>query len=171
MQQSSVPEAIPTSVVREGLVTGLLGGVAVALWFLLIDALRGQPLFTPAALGSALFGGARSVAEVEMSVATVGVYTIVHFAAFFAIGILASAFALASRSEPRLVLGMALVFVTLETLALGAFAILAAWLLGTLQVWTILVANAIAAVAMGLYLWRHNPALRAAVDAPVEERV
>lgn len=171
MPESYAREVNSRSILREGIITGLLGGVAVALWFVVVDVLRGRPFFTPAALGSTLFRGARSAADVDVGAAMVLAYTVVHFAAFFAIGILAAAFVMRSRDEPRLVLGLALVFVTLETAALGMFALLAAWLLGDLQIWTILVANAIAAAAMGFYLWRHNPELRAAINAPVEERV
>jgi hypothetical protein len=60
-------------IVREAVVAGLLGAAAVAIWFLLLDLLRGQPFFTPAALGSALFDGARGVAEVDMGFRTVAV--------------------------------------------------------------------------------------------------
>src|SRR3954464_606545 len=36
-------------VVKEGIVTGLIGAVVVAIWFFLFDLLRGRPFFTPAA--------------------------------------------------------------------------------------------------------------------------
>ncbi len=37
----------------EGIVTGLLGAAVVALYYLLIDFVRGQPLMTPSVLGDA----------------------------------------------------------------------------------------------------------------------
>src|SRR5216117_2820931 len=44
-----------------GLITGLVGAVAVAVWFFVLDVVTGHPLRTPAALGSALLLGASNV--------------------------------------------------------------------------------------------------------------
>src|SRR5205814_4058230 len=59
----------------DGLLTGSIGAAAIALWFLVIDALAGRPLFTPAALGSAILLGAQSSSEVQLSVGIVVAYT------------------------------------------------------------------------------------------------
>jgi len=48
-----------TRIAREGLVSGLLGAGAVAVWFLLYDVAAGVPLRTPALLGAALLHGLR----------------------------------------------------------------------------------------------------------------
>ncbi len=45
---------------REGIVAGLLGATAVAVWFLVVDTIAGRPFLTPAMLGASLttlFGG------------------------------------------------------------------------------------------------------------------
>ena len=42
------------SIVRDGVVAGVLGATAVALWFLGVDSLYATPLATPAALGRGL---------------------------------------------------------------------------------------------------------------------
>ena len=157
--------------VKEGLYAGFMGGVAVALWFLLIDAVRGQLLFTPAALGSALFLGARGVAEVEITLATVLGYTAMHFAAFIAAGFLASALASAAEREPPVLLGAGLLFVTLEVMFLGLLAIIAGWLLNALNWWSVVAANLIAAVAMGVYLWHEHPKLREELNHDIEEEL
>src|SRR3712207_3912421 len=44
-------EAHRHSTVGEGLLTGLLGGVLVALWYLIVDLGRGQIFYTPNVLG------------------------------------------------------------------------------------------------------------------------
>src|SRR5690606_30144172 len=123
--------------IREGLIAGLIGALAVAAWFLVIDVVRGQLLFTPAALGSALFTGARGVNEVEITAATVIGYTILHFTAFIAAGCLASALATAAEREPPVLLGAVLLFFVLETLFLGLLAIMASWLLDALNWWSV----------------------------------
>ncbi len=61
--------------VREGLVAGLLGAGAVAVWFLLIDAITGRPLYTPAVLGSVVFLGLRDTTMVVISFQTVMLYS------------------------------------------------------------------------------------------------
>lgn len=42
------------SVTREGARAGVVGALAVAAWFFLVDLIAGQPLATPEALGAAL---------------------------------------------------------------------------------------------------------------------
>ena len=58
---------------------------------------------------------------------------------------------------------------TLQVLFFGLIAIMASWLLDSIRWWTILVANLIAALAMGIYLWREHPSLRAELRKPLEE--
>src|SRR5881398_1966295 len=52
---STTPESRTVSLVQEGMLAGLIGAATVALWFLIVDALAGRPLYTPTVLGSALF--------------------------------------------------------------------------------------------------------------------
>ena len=47
-------------ILREGFIAGCIGAASVAVWFLIVDTINGQPLFTPAMLGSAVFWGAPS---------------------------------------------------------------------------------------------------------------
>ena len=136
-----------------------------------MDVVRGQLLFTPAALGSALFLGARGVAEVEITLGTVLGYSVLHFSAFIAAGFLASALASAAEREPPVLLGATLLFFVLETLFLGLLAIMASWLLDALNWWSVVAANVIAAVTMGIYLWHEHPKLREELDRDIEEEL
>lgn len=156
-------------VVREGLIAGLIGAVVVALWFLVVDVTSREFWFTPAALGSAVFHGARGVGEVEVTALTVAGYTLIHVGGFVLVGLLAAALATHAERHGVLLLAGVLLFVTFETLFLGLTAIAASWLLAALNGWTILGANLIAAVAMGWYLWRAHPGLRAQLGRDVEE--
>ncbi|HUF13049.1 MAG TPA: hypothetical protein VMN78_08120 [Longimicrobiales bacterium] len=155
--------------IREGLVAGILGGFVVVMWFLLIDIIMREAFFTPAALGSAIFDGARGVAEVRLDPANVLGYTAVHFAAFFAVGLIAAAIAAEAERHGVVLLGAVLLFVTFETLFLGLTAIAANWLLDALNFWTILIANLLAAAAMGWYLWHAHPRLAAHLLRDYEE--
>lgn len=150
-------------VVREGLVAGLIGALIVAAWFLVFDLFRGQPLFTPGALGSVLFLGAGGLAEVQVNLATVAGYTVLHFGAFMVVGLLAAGIVTAADETPPLILGAVLFFVAFEAFFMGLLAMVAEFLLGPLAWWTIMVGNLLAAGAMGWYLWEHHPRLREAL--------
>jgi hypothetical protein len=67
-----------------------VGGLVVALFFLVVDAFRGQPLYTPTLLGSVLFQGADAGAVEGMSLMAVALFTPVHLAVFGVLGLVAT---------------------------------------------------------------------------------
>ncbi|WP_419948624.1 hypothetical protein [Candidatus Palauibacter sp.] len=73
--------------VRHGLVGGLLGGFVLAVLFYFYDLGQGRPLQTPAFLWGAIV----SRAEVEPTVGIIAGFTVIHFAAWGALGMLAAA--------------------------------------------------------------------------------
>jgi len=156
-------------IVREGLISGLVGAAAVALWFFTLDVLQDRPFFTPAALGSALFLGARGADQVEVTGGIVVGYTLLHTTAFIFAGMVAAGLLRAAERHPPVLLGIVLLFVTFEVFFFGLIVIVASWLLDALAEWTILVANLVAALAMGAYLVRRHPALRHEFNRPLED--
>lgn len=151
-------------VVREGVVCGLIGAGVVAVWFLIFDFARGQPFFTPGALGSALFLGVESMDAIRVSFGTVFGYTFFHVLAFIGVGLVAATIAAAADETPALVLAAVLLFAVFEAFFMGVLAMLAEFLLGALAWWTIALGNLLAAVSMGWYLWRCHPLLRKALE-------
>ena len=73
----------PKATLVRGLVAGVVGATVLAVWFLVIDAIQGRPFYTPGFLAAVLTGA--DVAD--RSVALIGTYTLVHFAAFCAVGV------------------------------------------------------------------------------------
>ncbi|WP_423929729.1 hypothetical protein [Candidatus Palauibacter sp.] len=73
--------------VRHGLVGGLLGGFVLAVLFYFYDLGQGTPLRTPAFLWGAIV----SRAEVEPSAGIIAGFTVIHFAAWGGLGMLAAA--------------------------------------------------------------------------------
>jgi len=145
------------SMLREGVVAGLIGAAVVALWFLVFDLARGKPLLTPALLGAAVFYGVNTPIGLEPTLGTVVGYTIIHGLAFVAFGIIASAVIAASEREPALVIAVVILFACFETFFLGVVSVLGASVMGALVWWAILVGNFLAAVAMLWYfLLRHR---------------
>ena len=150
-------------IVREGVIVGIVGAVAVALWFLVVDVIQGRPFFTPAALGSALFLGAEDLAMVEVTLWPVLGYTLLHLAAFIAVGLVATVVVREAEQKPPLILGVILLFVVFEALFLGLLAVVAEFLLGPLAWWSIAVGNLVAVLAMGYFLWIKHPRLQEAL--------
>jgi hypothetical protein len=143
-----------------GLVTGLIGAVAVMAWFLILDVAAGSPFRTPGALGSALLFGASNVTEMRVDAGVVAAYTIVHLAAFALAGTVFVAIAEQYERAPDMLMIIALASIVLEALVVATMALMAQWALGVLGVVSVLVANLIAVVAMGWHVWRTHPSLR-----------
>jgi len=152
-------------VFKEGLIAGLVGAWTVALWFFMVDMGRGQPFFTPGALGSALFLGSTDPTSVSVSVATVAGYSIFHISTFLALGFVAAAIASYAEDTPPLIIAGVMLFVAFMAFFMGLMALSAEFLLSTLAWWAIVVGNLLATVAMGSYLWIKHPKLREALAA------
>ena len=150
-----------TRVAREGLLVGLAGAVAVAVWFLIYDLAAGMPLRTPALLGAALFHGLRDPNALVITLPLVLQYTVVHGLAFILFGwAVAGLLALADR-EPRLLLGIFMLFCCFEVFFVALVSIVAEWLFAALAWWTVLTANLFATLAMLGYFFRgHRAAWR-----------
>lgn len=147
-------------VLHEGIVAGLLGAAAVAVWFLIVDSVAGRPLFTPAALGSAIFFGTEAAGHVEVSASTVLGYTMIHVAAFVLFAVVISALVIQAERTPPVLFLLLILFVAMETFFIAMVAMLGQWILEELAWWSVLAGNVIAAVTVGLYMWHAHPELR-----------
>ncbi len=155
-------------IVREGFVAGLIGAIAVAAWFLIIDTINGRPFFTPAMLGSAVFWGnfdpdavqALFASDPERIFAAVIGYTMVHVVAFIIVGMIAAALAYEVELFPSTLFVVVVFFAIFEFGFYIVVAVLAQPLLGALAWWNVAIGNAIAALGMGYYLWRKHPKIR-----------
>ena len=88
------------SIVRDGIVAGVLGATAVAVWFLGVDILYSHPLATPAALGTRCAAAVRAAGHVKVRWCSSWPYTIFHYAAFIAAGLLVSVIVHWAQSQP-----------------------------------------------------------------------
>jgi hypothetical protein len=149
-----------TSLAQEGLIAGLVGASTVALWFLIVDTLQGRPLYTPTVLGTALFGRGAAWPEGGADLGMVLMFTWVHGLAFVVIGgVVARLLALAER-QPSAGFGILMLFVFFEFGFIAAAMLFAAPVLRALAWPAILVANLLAAAAMGGYFWLRHPNLK-----------
>ncbi len=152
-----------TRVLREGFVAGLIGAGAVALWFLIIDAIAGRPFFTPAMLGSAVFWSVRDPALVVIEYSRIIGYTMIHVSAFIVVGVVAAALAAEVEVAPPTLYLLVVFFAVFEFGFYVTVAIIAQPLLGSLAWWNVAIGNAIAAYGMGYYLWRQHPKIKEAL--------
>ena len=147
------------SVLREGVVAGIIGAAVVAVWFLLFDVARGRPFLTPALLGSAVFYGVNTPADVHVTLAPILGYTILHGLAFIAFGVIAASVMALSEREPALFVAFVILFACFEMFFFGVVGALGKSMVGVLVWWAILIGNLLATVAMLWYLLRLHRAL------------
>ena len=151
----------PHPVFREGVIAGIIGATAIAVWFFVVDLVAGQALFTPSTLGRAVFSVLGAVPDAESPIIHVLAYTLFHYAAFISVGIVAAAMVRLAGDEPSVLLGFVILFVAFEVGFYAFVAVLSQVTpLGGLAWWQVMVGNVIAAAAMGFYLLRRHPVLR-----------
>jgi hypothetical protein len=150
-------------VLWEGVVAGVIGAAAVAVWFFAIDAIRGEPLRTPKLLGIAL------LRQPDPGSAVLA-YTLLHGLAFVIFGILGAFLVAAAERQPVILFALIIVFTAFEIFFFGAVVILASWILDYVAGWTIFLGNLLAAAAMLAYYFRgHRTLARRLTQAWVEE--
>src|SRR5437867_5388613 len=147
------------SVLREGIVAGLIGAAVVAVWFFAYDIARGRPFHTPGLLGAFVFYGVDTPVGVEPAVGPILGYTVLHGLAFIAFGVIAASLMAVSEREPALFVGFVILFACFEVFFFGVVGALGRSMLGALVWWAILVGNLLASVAMLWYLVRAHRAL------------
>jgi len=141
----------------EGMIGGTLGAVAVAVWFLCIDVSMGQPFRTPALLGATVFEGLRDPAALHTTTRVILEYTLLHWVAFMAFGLVAAGLLAAADRDPRLLFLVFMLFCCFEVFALGLISVLAEWLFEVLAWWTLILANLLAGLLMlGFFFRRHR---------------
>lgn len=157
-------------VLAEGIRVGLLGAGTVAIWFLLIDIVGGDPLRTPAALGSALFFGSTDPSAAPATPGLVIAFSIVHLLAFGAAGIFLVAVAKGIDDLPSFAYLTVMCAMLLEALTFAALVSIGEAVLEIVPLWSIGLANVIAIAAMGGWIYRAHPTLSLA-DATAGDAV
>lgn len=148
-------------VVMEGIGIGMLGAAAVALWFLVVDTIMGQPLHTPALLGAVVSGVADPIAASEAPdrMRFVLLYTLLHVGAFALLGVIATMLVHRARRTPSLLALLLLLFAAVEVAFTAFVAALEVGALGDVAWYQVAAGNVVAALTMGYLLRRKHPEL------------
>ncbi|HZS61690.1 MAG TPA: DoxX family protein [Gemmatimonadaceae bacterium] len=151
----------PHPLLRNGAIAGIIGATCVAGWFFIVDIVNHTPFVTPLVMGHAMVTLLRPTPGWASSpLAIILVYTVFHYLAFIAVGIVAAIICSWARSEPSILLGFVVLFATVEVGFYGYVAVLAqASDLHELAWYQVMIGNLIAAAGMGFYLWRAYPRL------------
>jgi hypothetical protein len=147
---------------QEGVIAGILGAATVAIWFLIVDAFNGRPLYTPTVLGTALFKGGQGLTSPEslsVNLDMVLMFTWVHGLVFIIIGGIASRLLGLAEHNANLGFGILLLFVVFEFGFVAVNIVFADAVLRALTWQAVLVGNLLAAMVMGGYFWRHHPTM------------
>lgn len=150
--------AAPHPLLRDGVIAGVIGATCIAALFFIVDLSTGHLLLTPAVLGRALVSIIVPNVSPAHTAAFVIVYTLFHYAAFILVGILASLIVYTAYREPSVLIGFVVLFAFVEVGFYGLVALLSqATPLGAFAWYDVLIGNIVAALAMGIYLWRMHP--------------
>jgi hypothetical protein len=148
----------PVAVLRDGIVTGCIGAAAIMLWFLVLDALAGHPLYTPTVLGSVLLGSdTASLESLPVSIPVVLFYTAIHGLAFCVVGYVAAWLYAVAERHPPWIFGLLLFFILFFCAFLAVPIVTKPAVFRVVTIPAILAGNLLSAVAMGGYLWRRHP--------------
>jgi len=151
------------SSLREGVAAGLLGAATVALVFLIRDLARGVPLLTPSVLGQVIALGESYPVSDQARIGPALAYTGIHLVAFTLFGLLFAGLVRLAVTQPAFRFALMILFVAFEVFFAGVAYMLHESTRALFPLGLIFLANATAALVMGLYMWRHHPALRRAM--------
>lgn len=154
----------PSRSLREGLVVGLIGYGAVAVFYAAFDLLAARgTLYTVDLLGKAVFQGLRDPAVLQLPIrpdpAAIFWYNGLHLLIALAIGLIVTGLVAHAERRPaqrRLVL---LVIVGGVVVTIFAVGLLSGPIRAVLPWWSIVVANALAVLLAGAYLLYRRPGL------------
>ncbi|HEX5004344.1 MAG TPA: hypothetical protein VFV65_03465, partial [Gemmatimonadales bacterium] len=107
--------------------------------------------------------GVRAPVTDQALTGSVAAYTLLHLAAFIVFGILLAALARVATTQPAFRFAVVMMFIFFEFFFTGVALMFFEATYALFPLALVLFANLVAGAAMGLYIWRHHPALRRAV--------
>lgn len=160
------------SILGEGLLTGLIGGIVVAIWYLGYDLGRGQVGYTPNILGQVFVERDTMPAIRTIMPQAVAEYSVLHFGVFILLGIGLVGLTHMAGRHPSLRMGMWLGLVIAFLLFLGHLFMLFSITEQRFPWWPSLVGSVLGIGSMAWYLWRRHPGLRGTFrEAPLGSEV
>jgi hypothetical protein len=157
-------ESTGAAILEDGVLAGLVGAGAVALWFLILDSVHGTPFATPSLLGRTVFLGA-SAEPITTDPILVFAYTGMHGLLFLVAGVTLAWMVLQFEKNPQFGMVLALLFILFESIVFGLEVTVVPQLVGALGAWAVMIANLVSAIAMFWFLLRRRPEALARLKA------
>jgi hypothetical protein len=148
------------STVREGLVTGLLGAIVVAVWYFLVDSAAGQPFHTPNVLGKIIFRGDLTPGVRHVVPGMVAGFTVLHLVFWALVGSLLTLLTHIAVRNLALRMGVWIGLVVAFCFTAGMTYMLAVATGERLPLWSVLGGSFLGVAVMGWYLLRRHPGIR-----------
>jgi len=152
------------SVIAEGTDVGIIGGMAVAVWFLVLDSIAGHPFQTPSLLGQVVLFGDPTPDTTQLIFGAILVYTAFHFVVFALLGMGVVALVHWGIRNPVVRYALLPLFLVFEVMFYGLLEVLSESTGELFPFWAVVGANTLAAVCMGVYLWLRHPAFRRSIE-------
>jgi hypothetical protein len=147
----------------DGTIAGLIGAATIALFFLIVDTLRGHPFYTPSLLGTALFRSRDALTPPEthpISPLMVLLFTLTHGLIFVVIGQIAARLVRLAEKNANYGFGIILFLVFFLCGFFFVSMVFEADLLRALTWPAVLAGNLLAVAAMVTYFARRHPGFR-----------
>jgi hypothetical protein len=159
------------SILREGLLTGVLGLIAVSVFYFVLDMAGGRPFHTPSALGSVFVDGGRAVADRPVAAAVVSATGVLLFV-FALAGIGLATLAHLTLRDQAWRMGVWLALVIFSGFFAGLIYMLGHATGEDFPVLTVAGGAIVSMLTMGFYIWRRHPRLRRKVpdDVPLGDQ-
>lgn len=151
------------STMAEGTDVGIIGGLAVALWFLILDTIAGHAFQTPSLLGQVVLFGKSRPDTLQLDFGAILVYTAFHFAVFALLGMGLVVLVHWAVRDSVVRYAILPVFLVFEVLFYGLLEVLSERTNTLFPFWAVVTANTLAAVSMGAYLWVRHPDFRRSI--------
>jgi hypothetical protein len=147
----------PHSVLTEATDAGFLGGTAVALWYLLLDLVRGHPLRTPSVLGQVFLLGVDHPDVNGLAFGAIVGYTAVHFVAFVLFALIVAVLVRLAVDQPVVRFALLVLLAAFEFFFYVIVQLVSEEVGALFPLWTVVGANLLALTVMGMYFWRRYP--------------
>ncbi len=137
-------------VVLHGALGGIIAGLVVVTWFVVVDLAASQPFETPARLAGVVLGEEFSGPWPRL----IAMYTILHFGIFATLGVVAAWFVRSIEVDPGLILGAVFGVGVLNAVHYAGLLITGTNLLTVVPVGHVTAANLLGGMIMMAYLHR-----------------